>query len=90
VEGGAHCELLSAVEERPIETELHRATLANVICALAGLVVLLAAQAGPDFLMEEPWAMKDFSATKWPRWDGLDEAYTPAFGNLPSLVPYPF
>jgi hypothetical protein len=72
------------------ETELHRATLANVICALAGLVVLLAAQAGPDFLMEEPWAIKDFSATKWPPWDGLDEAYVPSFGNPPSLVPYPF
>lgn len=72
------------------ETELHRATLANVIGALAGLVVLLAAQAGPDFLMEEPWAVKDFSATKWPRWDGLEEAYTPPFGNPPKLVSYPF
>jgi hypothetical protein len=72
------------------ETELHKATLANVIGALAGLVVLLAAQAGPDFLMEEPWAVKDFRATKLPPWDSLDEAYTPSFGNPPSLVPYPF
>lgn len=72
------------------ETELQKATLANVICALAGLVVLMVAQAGPDFLTAEPWAVRDFRAISWPRWDGLDEAYVPSFGNTPSLVHYTF
>ena len=75
------------------ETNLPRANLANLISSIAGLYVMLAAQAGPKRLSRAPYAILDFQVTHSPRW-GLADEYVPPIGrsnaDLPgaTLVPY--
>jgi hypothetical protein len=77
------------------ETNLCRATLENLISAMAGLYIMLAAQAGPDRLARAPYDIVDFQHTHLPQW-GLADEYVPPIGpsnaGLPgtTLVPYPF
>jgi hypothetical protein len=66
------------------EVNLRKATLENVISAVAALYVMLAAQVGPTVISESPYAIPDFRPVHQPEWS-LAEEYVPAFYST-SLV----
>jgi len=77
------------------EINLRKATLENLISSMAGLYIMLAAQAGTEWLSRPPFAISDFRPRRQPHWDLADE-YVPTIGpsiTVPGstkLVPYPF
>ena len=78
------------------EVNLDKASLENVISALAGVYIMLATQTGPDKLKKAPYEIPDFNVTKQPTWK-LAEEYVPiisfspiAVGGGITSVPYPF
>lgn len=75
------------------EVNLDKASLENVISALAAVYIMLAAQMGPDWLRKAPYEIPDFHPTNQPAWD-LAEEYVPiiSFSSKPepTAVPYKF
>ena len=63
------------------ETNLRRATLENLISSVAGLYIMLAAQAGPEMLSRAPYAIGDFHPMRLPQW-GLADEYVPPIDGM--------
>jgi hypothetical protein len=70
------------------ESNLQKATLENVIAALAGLYVMLCAQWGPPQLRKDPFLIPEFSVQTEPQW-GLTEEYVPVVSGKTEIKPVP-
>jgi hypothetical protein len=72
------------------EVNLAKATLGNVISAMAALEVMLAAQMGPDGLPDSDSASSAFRLVGQPTWELEDQYLPPLVANEIKLVHYSF
>jgi len=73
------------------ENNLHRASLAVVIDAVAAVYVMLLAQVGPNFLRSSVYSIHDLIAKQVPRWSPSEwYGHEPSWTHDPSVRQQPF